>query len=247
MMNKKSIFLFVTICSIVLCGITGVSGETFTREFRYDGQKLTVRLNGTPLEQVLETFNQETGIWFQCEESLLEKKISVQFENVSLHEGLNRILSTLNYSLVFNRYLELEGAIIVAEGNANTAKKNRDLHRNKPSVTSKTANRGYRSNLQQDSGSLNQESIRTRNPGNYKTGKGIKSVNETAPADVKNLKEFTIIKNSPPPGGPVEKHTTVNPGNTGVNNSILPDNSVNPPSGENKKFKIIRNVPPPGK
>jgi len=87
----------------------------------FQGETLTAILEEESLENIFEKFQKETGIWFRVPESELDERVSVQFENLSIKEGLKRILRTMNYSLLFDQDNNLIGAFVF--GKADTIRK----------------------------------------------------------------------------------------------------------------------------
>lgn len=81
------------------------------------GETLTAILKEAPLKNVFEKVQKETGIWFRVAESELDERVSIQFENLSIKEGLRRILRTMNYSFVFDQDNNLIGAFVLGKTN----------------------------------------------------------------------------------------------------------------------------------
>ncbi len=81
------------------------------------GDTFTAILREAPLKSVFEKVQKETGIWFRVGESDLDEKVSIQFENLSVKEGLKRILRTMNYSFVFDQDNNLIGAFVFGKTN----------------------------------------------------------------------------------------------------------------------------------
>ena len=65
---------------------------------------LTARIEDAPLETVLDRIKEERDIWFKVWSggSLEGEKISVTFSELSIQDGLERILSSMNHSLFFD-------------------------------------------------------------------------------------------------------------------------------------------------
>lgn len=68
-------------------------------------QRLSASIKNTPLKAVLDEIKDEKNIWFETgfmrDSSLLDDDISVQFRNLRVQNGLERILSGINHSLIF--------------------------------------------------------------------------------------------------------------------------------------------------
>jgi hypothetical protein len=82
----------------------------------FQGQTLSAFLQAVPLRFILEKLEKEKGIWFKGARSLLGEEITVQFTDLSLEDAMKRILSSMNYSLVFGRDGELHGVVILGRG-----------------------------------------------------------------------------------------------------------------------------------
>lgn len=79
--------------------------EEGSMNLRFSGNTFTAKIEDTPLKAVLEEIEDQKGIWFQVssQESLEGERISVQFEDLSIKAGMDRILSSMNYSLFFDQ------------------------------------------------------------------------------------------------------------------------------------------------
>lgn len=82
---------------------------------------LSANLDEVPLKVVLEKISREKGIWIKGKGSVLEGKVSLQFRDLSLQDGLRRILAQCNHILVFNRAGRLIELYIIGKGKPQTA------------------------------------------------------------------------------------------------------------------------------
>ena len=100
--------LIVTLimCSFFLAVLPPTLASREDIDLTIHGEVLSAKLRGIPLKIILEKLERERGIWFRGNKSLLDEAITVQFTDLPLEEGLNRILASMNYSLVFNRMEE---------------------------------------------------------------------------------------------------------------------------------------------
>ena len=71
---------------------------------RFAEHAFTARIEDAPLETVIDRIKEERDIWFRVwsRGSLEGEKISVTFSDLSIKDGLERILSSMNYSLFFD-------------------------------------------------------------------------------------------------------------------------------------------------
>jgi hypothetical protein len=79
---------------------------------------LSVNLKDTSLLDVARDIEKQSGIWFKGDETLFQEKISVTFSDLPLEEGLKRILTNMNYSLMFDNKHKVAGVMVMGEGKA---------------------------------------------------------------------------------------------------------------------------------
>ena len=112
MIQRVTAFSALTTVLVMFCYfiVAGAAEKGHTLIFK--GDTFTAILEKEPLKNILEEIRRETGIRFRIAESESDERVSVQFENLTLKEGLRRILRTMNYSLLFDRNDNLTGAFI---------------------------------------------------------------------------------------------------------------------------------------
>lgn len=71
--------------------------------------RLTVEYYQVPLGEILNQLKNRNNIWFKGAESLLDEKITIQFTDLSLEDGIKRILGFINYALVYHADGKLAG------------------------------------------------------------------------------------------------------------------------------------------
>ncbi|MDY6949984.1 MAG: hypothetical protein SWE60_00595 [Thermodesulfobacteriota bacterium] len=76
---------------------------------------LSADLSGVPLNRVLEHLSSEHGMAFKVPESVADHRVSVRFTELSLEEGLKRILTGLDYSLEFDGQGQPCAIVIIGE------------------------------------------------------------------------------------------------------------------------------------
>jgi hypothetical protein len=218
----------LTMCSLALSVSLPASAAGWDIDLTIEGEVLSARLRGVPLKAVLETLERERGIWFKGNSLLLDERITVQFTDLPLEEGLNRILAPMNYSLVFDRNGRLVGVIVVARGTENRPASETRAGEEQRIPSSPAAN---------EKASHNRPVTKSGN--NNPQGGYIKGIKE-------DREDFTVIRNCPPPGGPVE----VTPGDRerfGVTKNCPPPGSPFKIRGEElENFEVIRDSGPPG-
>ena len=77
---------------------------------------LSVNLKDTSLLEVARDIEKQSDVWFRGDETLFQEKISVTFNDLPLEEGLKRILTNLNYSLMFDTKNKVAGVMVMGEG-----------------------------------------------------------------------------------------------------------------------------------
>jgi len=230
-MNKKiDQGLIVISCAISLY-FSGLFLPSLSIAYSVDlifkGETLSANLKEVPLKTVLEKIREEKGIWIEGKESVLEKKVSLEFRGLSLQDGLKRVLASMNYSLVFDLERKLVGVIIIDKGKFGHAlPKGRDGPTRKPiSALIKKEHGNIRSS----------EVIRNISP----LGHPVKPTEE-------ELESLKVIKNCPPPGGPVKVSPEELESLKVIKNCPPPGGPVKVTEEELESLKIIKNSPPPG-
>jgi hypothetical protein len=83
----------------------------------FQGATFTANLEEAHLKDIIEEVKSETDILFRIPESMLDERVSVQFENLSVHEGLKRILHTMNHCFLFDQDHNLIGVFVLGKAN----------------------------------------------------------------------------------------------------------------------------------
>jgi len=211
---------------------------------------LSVNLKDTSLLEVARDIEKQSGVWFRGDETLFQEKISVTFNDLPLEEGLKRILTNLNYSLMFDNKNKVAGVMVMGEGKPagtqparpgaqpprvatppGTTTRPAPTVRSRPSTSTPPAARLRRpprvvpqpaqsGAASQTPGSAPAQSAL---PDAFKAQESATPPGGPAASDGPLPPAFRVIENAPPPGGPVKSE-----GET--------------PAG----FKVIQNAPPPG-
>jgi type II secretory pathway component GspD/PulD (secretin) len=106
MSNLIKITSPLLVASLLLFSLSTQSlAEEGSMNLRFSGNTLTAKIEDIPLKAVLEEIEDKKGIWFHVSSqgSLEDEKISVEFKDLSIRAGLERILSSMNYSLFFDQ------------------------------------------------------------------------------------------------------------------------------------------------
>lgn len=78
--------------------------------------KISAELTNVPLTDIVRKIEAQGGIWLEAGADLAGNKISVRFTDLSLKEGLKRILTNMNHSLVYNADGKVAGVFILSQG-----------------------------------------------------------------------------------------------------------------------------------
>jgi len=168
---------FFGVISLVLAGAGDI-------DLTVEDETLSARLRGIPLKIILEKLERERGIRFRGDSSLLEEEVTVQFTQLPFVEGLKKILTTMNYSLIYGKNGKLVGVIVIGKGRAD------------PGVT--TGRDGVVQKI--ISPAIEQDDAR----GSFTVIRNIPPPGGYMEVTPEERDKFTVIGNTPPPGGPVE-------------------------------------------
>jgi hypothetical protein len=109
-----------------------MAGNT-AMDLDFGKQTVSANIRGVPLRGIVERIKSETDVWFKVwikdKESLLDEPVSVQFKDIPLSKGLERIFSRLNHSLVFDNSGRLLGVILLGKPETTTFRGRRRVMR----------------------------------------------------------------------------------------------------------------------
>jgi len=117
MTKNAMVFLSLTTILVLSKYLIVVAASEEINALVFQGATVTANLKEVPLKTVFEKVQKETGIWFKVAESEVDERVSIQFENLSVKEGLKRILRTMNYSFLFDQDNHLIGAFVFGKTN----------------------------------------------------------------------------------------------------------------------------------
>jgi hypothetical protein len=100
-------------------------GDIGQLELDFNGETCSLSIAKVPLKTVLTKIKDEKGIWFKVTHLSADETISIRFRDLSIREGIERILRNFNYSLHFDQNGKLMGATILGmkEGSDYRSKK----------------------------------------------------------------------------------------------------------------------------
>ncbi len=114
-MAKNKLYKAVTAIWLCSCCLKSVFAGTEKISLNFQASTFSAILVEASIKNVIETVRKETGIWIRAPEYLLDERVSVQFENLSIQKGLKRILRTMNHSFFFDQDNNLIGALIFSK------------------------------------------------------------------------------------------------------------------------------------
>jgi hypothetical protein len=117
MIQKNTALMPLITILVIFCYFMVYAANEESNTLVFQGATFTANLEEASLKNVFQKLQKETGIWFRVPESGLDERVSVQFENLSIEEGLKRILHTMNYSLLFDQNNNLIGAFVFGKAN----------------------------------------------------------------------------------------------------------------------------------
>jgi hypothetical protein len=116
-MSKLILLIFLSLTELLfLCSV--ISAEEKRLYLAFDRGRVTANIKNTPLKAVLNRIKEQRSIYFDNgfmrDPSLLDNDVSVQFTNLPIQNGLERILSGINHSLIFKGD-RVEGVMLLGE------------------------------------------------------------------------------------------------------------------------------------
>lgn len=108
----RAIIVILTVGLFFLSVFSPVPTRGAGIDLTFQGDILSASLKGARLKEILEKLEREKGISWRGDSSLLEGKITVPFRDLSFHEGVKRILGSMNHCPIFNASERLASVII---------------------------------------------------------------------------------------------------------------------------------------
>jgi hypothetical protein len=211
---------------------------------------LSVNLKDTSLLDVARDIEKQSGVWFRGDEALFQEKISVTFSDLSLEEGLKRILTNLNYSLMFDNKHKVAGVMVMGEGKPAGAQPARPGAL-PPRVATPpgTASRPSATLRSRSSTSTPPTATVVRRPPRTVPQPAQGGTASQPPGTVATQsptpEAFKVQENAPTPGGPVASDGPLPPAFRVIENATPPGGPVSDKETPDA-LKVIRNAPPPG-
>ena len=113
--TKKEGIAFALGCVMFFFFCSNLIAQNNRVDIQLKGGTLSANLEDASLGDILDRFQKEQGIWVKGADSLADEKVSIQFADLPLRDGLERIFSSLNYSLFFDGNDKLVGIIFLGK------------------------------------------------------------------------------------------------------------------------------------
>jgi hypothetical protein len=233
-------FLFFFFCPNAFCA------ETVTVK---DGL-LSVNLKDTSLLDVARDIEKQSGVWFRGDETLFQEKISVTFTGLPLEEGLKRIFTNLNYSLMFDNRHKVAGVMVMGEGQPPGAQPGRPGTQPPRVATPQgTTSRPGATLRSRSSTSAPPAATVVRRPPRAITpsarGGAASQLPGSSSSSSTTPEAFKAQENAPSPGGTVASDGPLPPAFRVIENATPPGGPVSDKETP-EAFRVIKNAPPPG-
>jgi len=211
---------------------------------------LSVNLKDTSLLDVARDIEKKSGVWFRGDEALFQEKISVTFTDLPLEEGLKRILTNLNYSLMFDNKHKVAGVLVMGEGRPAGAQPARPGAQPPRVATPPGASSRPAATLRsRPSTSTPPAATVVRRPPRAVTqraqGGAVSQPSSSGSAQSETPEAFKVQENASSPGGPVASDGPLPPAFRVIENATPPGGSVSDKETP-EAFKVIKNAHPPG-
>lgn len=210
---------------------------------------LSVNLKETSLLEVARDIEKQSGVWFRGDETLFQEKISVTFHDLPLQEGLKRILSNLNYSLMFDAKNEVAGVMVMGEAAPSAAQPGRPgstpLRVTTPSRTTTRPTPTVRTTP--STSTLPAAAVRRPPRSIPQPAPGVSGSQSPGSSGAQSPlpDAFKVQENAPTPGGTVSSDGPLPPAFRVMENAPRPGSPV-PDKQGSEAPKVLRDVPPPG-
>jgi len=237
----KVLIVIFAVVSFFFSIFTPVPAQSAGIGLTFKGDVLSANLNGACLEEILEKLEREKGISWKGDSSLLEEKITVQFKDLSLDEGVKRILRSMNHYLIFDADERLAGVIIIGEKTGGqfiskgriVAQKKRTHERQVAKADESEAYGGPVATTK-----TNQES--------FKVMRNVTAPGGSSEPAAEEIENFKVAKNLPAPGGSTQVSQEVVDSFKVIKNISPPGGSAQVSQEVLDSFKVRKNLPPPG-
>ncbi len=223
----KTLTIIFTICTFFLCCFSPALAREGNIDLKLEGDTVSADLKRAVLGDILEDLNKERGIWWKGDQSVLEENVTVQFTDLSLEDGMKRILGFLDHCLFFDNDGKLVGVFLA--GKDGTV---RETTKSSRSIGTKVV-----------SSSVKEKNI---NPDNSGPVKSVSSVNRPMQRTTKVLKVPESTRHTQSPGDSPAGTVGQLEGPKVIKNRPTPGGSIQLSAEELKSLTVRKNLPSPG-
>ena len=210
--------------------------QAATIDLTFQGDVLSANLKAARLKEILGKLEREKGISWKGNPSLLEEKITLRFRDLSLNEGVKRILGSMNHCLIFDADERLVSVIIFGEKTrGKVIPKGRILAQNKRTQQNQAVKAEKTSGV--SSGTV---------PESFKVMRNVTLPGSSSEPTAEEMEKFKVIKNLPPPGGSTQLSKEILESFKVIKNLPPPGGTPQVSQEVLDSFKVRRNLPPPG-
>ena len=248
----KTWFIILIAFLFFLNGFSPTQAQGKTINLTLENDTISADLKNARLGDILENLNKERGIWWKGQESVLEEKVTVQFAKLSLREGIERILGSMDHCLIFEQDKGLVGVFLTGKGKAgrSMAKGKGNVTEEKP-ISSRAEKRNVKSEDVVDlaDGRLpvpRPAKNAKKNPKILGTIEHDHSPGDSAGTSAEQTEGPKVITNGPTPSAHVQLSAEELEKLTVKKNRPKPGGEPNVTEDDLKKLKVIKNSPPPG-
>ena len=110
-------------CRNVFASIDSITSENL----KIEGDRISIQVEGMELGELLKVIKKKTGIEFELDKSLLGKKITVDFKELTLLEGIKKTIYPLNYAILYDSRGVVRKIIIIDQGTRMEDKRGADI------------------------------------------------------------------------------------------------------------------------
>lgn len=145
---RRHLIQALPLSALILFLLTGMALGQNELSIRFEKNVVSADIREASLSVVLEAIRTEKGIWLETgflkDDSLLDEQISLKFEEVSIQDGLERILSGVNHCLVFEAG-SIAGVMLFGKtGDTGSYRQRRSITRRQPVRRSPSRRRSTR-------------------------------------------------------------------------------------------------------
>ncbi len=117
--KKYTIFallLFLFLCRNISASIDSIAEG----KVKIEDDSISIQVKDITLGKLLKEIEEKVEVEFKLKKSLLEKKVSVSFRELSLSEALKKIIYPLNYSIIRDENGKINKVFIIDQGDPRT-------------------------------------------------------------------------------------------------------------------------------